>query len=176
MAFRVYYFAELLPNTFYLKDLADVHQGWLYLHQTLATYGGYLILAGFGALLVVLRARGTEVETGRRIVLWAVAAVIAAYLVRVGGDPRHFRYLAFSYCLAVAATAGLAEHALAAFAPRLGSAPTMALGLVLAAATAWCYPPQLSTHPLAADVQHEQVDKINDAHYHRLQRALAASP
>ena len=49
-----------------------------------------------------------------------IAVVIALYLIRVGGDPRHYRYLAFSFCLATAALARLVEHALRTFVPAFG--------------------------------------------------------
>lgn len=176
LLFRIGYYAELLPNTFYLKHLSDVGQGFVYLHQSLSPYGFYIIAPAFVGVAVVLRKRGIELAGSRRLLLLLVATAIAAYFVRIGGDPRHYRYLAFSYCLALAATAGLAEHALTAFAPRVRGAAVLALGLVLAVLVAWGHPPQLSGHPIGRNIEHRQIDKINDAELHRAHEHLIASP
>ena len=56
MVFRVTYYADLFPNTFYLKDELDVAQGWAYLMDTVRTYWLHLFLLvnAVGLLLLCL--------------------------------------------------------------------------------------------------------------------------
>jgi hypothetical protein len=178
---RVVYYAELLPNTFYLKDLHDWGQGLIYLNESLTTYGAYFVAALFAALAFTLRRRGVDIDAAPRIAMLAIALAIAGYFVRVGGDPRHYRYLAFSFCLASASLAGLAEHALESLAPRWirRNRQRLALGaivLALGAIVATLHPPQLGAHPIFGDVPHTMRNGINDAAYHRNHERLAISP
>ncbi len=181
LVFRVVYYAELLPNTFYLKHLADWGQGLVYLNETLLTYGAWAVAALFGLLFVALRRAGVDTDARARLGMLAIALAIALYFVRVGGDPRHYRYLAFSFCLAVCATAGLVEHGLARFAPgRIalprGRAFVLAATALFALGVAALYPPQLSGHPMFGPVVHTMRDGINDAAYHRQHERLALDP
>jgi len=181
LLFRVGYYAELLPNTFYLKDTSNWGQGLLYLDETLSTYWVYPLVVGMGVGVVALRRRHVEIEGAPRIAMLVVAGAIALYMIRVGGDPRHYRYLAFSFCLATAAMAGLAERGIATFLPAWsrgarGRRLALALALLLAAVTFTRYPPQLDQHPIGGDVPHNMVNGINDAAYHRNHVRLAISP
>jgi len=47
MGFRIYYYADLFPNTFYLKDIFWFEQGLVYLHETLFTYHFYSVFILF---------------------------------------------------------------------------------------------------------------------------------
>ena len=85
------------------------------------------------------------------------AVLVALYVTRIGGDGRHYRYLAFSYCLALVAGAGVIEHALLSFAPGVSRRHVFLLGLALASVTAGSYPRQLSAHPLSANVQEQKL-------------------
>ncbi len=179
--FRVGYYADLLPNTFYLKDTANWSQGWLYLDETLSSYGVYPLLIALAVLMLALRSRRVDIEGAPRIAMGAVACAIALYIVRVGGDPRHYRYLAFSFCLAGASLAGLAERGVATFLPAWGEGRrdrrlALAFGVLLAGAVFTRYPPQLGAHPIGGDVPHTMVNGINDAAYHRNHVRLAISP
>jgi hypothetical protein len=174
---RVVYYAELLPNTFYLKDTTNWQQGWVYLHDTLGTYHAYVVALGFGILALLLNAKAAAPRGRTRLGMWLVAAAIALYFVRVGGDPRHYRYLAFPFCLSVAALGGIVELGVAKFAP--GAANPRYLGFasaVLALYVATLHPPQLSHHPALGKVRHVMVNGINDAAYHRQHTRLAISP
>ena len=167
MLFRIYYYADLFPNTFYLKNVVDVGQGWVYLHDTLGTYRFYGVAAIFVIGLIALLARGhRDVDLAARGMMVLVAATVAGYVVKIGGDPRHFRYLAFPFVLTVCASAGLAERLvpLRLLQRRWVAA---AFGLILMAIFFWAYPPQLDRHPVTHREKESMVDNIRDASHHR---------
>ncbi len=43
LVFRIYYYADLFPNTFYLKDVVEIAQGLNYLHDTALPYHLYYL-------------------------------------------------------------------------------------------------------------------------------------
>ena len=176
LLFRIWYYADLLPNTFYLKNGTQLSWGLTYLHDTLVVYGVYVLAPVLLILGLLLRRRGVDVAMGQRLLLLAMAAMVVAYVVKIGGDGRHYRYLAFPFCLAICASAGLPERALATFAPGLRSASVTAVGLALALVFASFHPRQLSAHPLSGDVQERRVGVIRDAQFHRSQKSLSFSP
>ena len=179
LLFRVWYYADLLPNTFYLKDQVRLDWGLAYLHDALVPYGAYPLALLLGGLALLLARRGVAVELEKRLLLLALAALVAAYVVKIGGDGRHYRYLAFPFCLAVSAGAGLAERGLVLLAGRARPwHAQMATGLALffAVGSAALYPRQLSAHPLSAGVVEEKVGLIRDAQYHRAQPDIGYSP
>src|SRR5688572_790283 len=47
LVFRVAYYADLFPNTFYLKDEVQIARGLRYVHDTLVVYGVYALLPLF---------------------------------------------------------------------------------------------------------------------------------
>ena len=157
LLFRVWYYADLFPNTFYLKDGTQLSWGLTYLHDTLVVYGVYVLAPVLLIFTLLLRKRGKDIAMGQRLLLLTMAAMVGAYVIKIGGDGRHYRYLAFPFCLAVCASAGLPERALATFAPGLRSAGVTAVGIVLALVFAWFHPRQLSSHPLSGDVQEQRV-------------------
>jgi len=54
--FRVWYYADLFPNTFYLKDAVRMDWGLAYLHDTLVPYGGYFVaLAALVTAILLVR-------------------------------------------------------------------------------------------------------------------------
>jgi len=176
LLFRIWYYADLFPNTFYLKDGTYLSWGLAYLHDTLVAYGVYVLAPALLILALLLQRRGTNIAMGQRLLLLAIAAMVGAYVVKIGGDGRHYRYLAFPFCLAVCASAGIPERALATFAPRLRGAGVTAMGIVLALVFASFHPRQLSALPLWGDVEERRVGVIRDAHFHRSQKALSFSP
>ena len=176
LLFRVWYYADLFPNTFYLKDGTYLSWGLTYLHDTLVVYGVYVLAPVLLILALLLRKRGEDIAMGQRLLLLAMAAVVGAYVIKIGGDGRHYRYLAFPFCLAACAGAGLPERALATFAPGLRGVGVTAVGIVLALVFASFHPRQLSTHPLLGDAQEQRVGVIHDAQFHRDQIDLSFSP
>lgn len=175
LVFRVGYYAELLPNTFYLKDEVHWSRGFAYLHDTARSYGTYLLVPLLAALAWVLRASGVRIAGGARLVMLASAAAVTLYVAKIGGDPRHYRYLAFPFVLLACASAGLVEHALERWGARLGSARIALSSLLFAALCFSLYPRQLSKHPIARDAEHTKLAEINDAQYHRLKKDIGES-
>ena len=147
LLFRVWYYADLFPNTFYLKNATQFSWGLTYLHDTLVVYGVYVLAPVLLILALLLRKRGEDIAMGQRLLLLAMAAMVGAYVIKIGGDGRHYRYLAFPFCLAVCASAGLPERALATFAPGLRGVGVTAVGIVLALIFASFHPRQLSDSP-----------------------------
>ena len=179
LLFRIGYYADLVPNTFYLKDEVNWARGLRYLHDTALTYGVYVLAPAFALLAFALLRSGAaskrELRLGERWVLLLSAAAVCVYVAKIGGDPRHYRYLAFPFCVAVCASQGLIECAWRAAPERLQRlAPAAAL--VLALGVGALYPRQLAGHPLQRSVEHLKVDEINDAQYHRLHEDLDFDP
>jgi hypothetical protein len=182
LVFRIYYYADLVPNTFYLKDGVRFDQGWRYLAETANTY--HLLALLLGALVLAALARrpgvdrgdavGTPFRGGERLAMLVISAAIASYIVRIGGTHVHFWYLAFPFSLAVCSTAGVAEAALAALgrpqAPAIGAVAMVGISLLVFTQ----YPPQLSGHPFRGRAEHVPVHFIDDAVWHRKHASLRA--
>jgi hypothetical protein len=179
LVFRIHYYADLLPNTFHLKDGVRFDQGWRYLLDTAATYH----VAAFAAVVVgvalFLRQRAKRSEPAaspsharERAAMLVIAAAIAVYVARVGGSHVHYWYLAFPFSLAVCASAGIFEAALRdlAVGRRRQLVPTAMLGISLGV---FClFPSQLARHPFFGGGEHEPVDFIDDANWHRRHASL----
>ncbi|MBW2447060.1 MAG: hypothetical protein JRG83_14170 [Deltaproteobacteria bacterium] len=168
LAFRVYYYADFFQNTFYLKNLVDVPQGLLYLRNTVATYALHAWLTLHVGLLLWLGRRHRPVgRLAERGVMIGVSLAVTAYVIKIGGDPRHYRFLAFPTLLTLCAFSGVAEQALLQLAaPRrrlAGAAAALAFGAFSLAA----YPEQLREHPIFLRDDARMVDKIKDAAEHR---------
>ncbi|MCX7016083.1 MAG: hypothetical protein NTW86_26585 [Candidatus Sumerlaeota bacterium] len=172
LLFRIWYYADFFPNTFYLKDVVLAGQGLNYLYDTFMPYFTVPFLAAFALLYRRLRASHSPQDLGReaRVVMWGAAAPVILYVVKIGGDPRHLRYLLFPFCLLAFSTAGLAEHAAAGLLDSHRKA--LAAGcLVLAACVALCFPRQLQQHPIfrsAFGYSHRAFLGVHDAAWHRL--------
>ncbi|HVU01242.1 MAG TPA: hypothetical protein VHE30_05805 [Polyangiaceae bacterium] len=174
LAFRVYYYSDLFPNTFYLKDAPSALRGFRYLHDTLRAHYLYEILgAGLAGLAFLRRFRPEVPLLGRpRAVLFACALLHAAYVVRIGGDFVHYRYLAFPVLVAVAALGGVVERILEATVPSRRFTGSV-LGVPFFAALVCSYPRVLlPSHPLflrpAGDsLKLYRVNGIEDAASHR---------
>jgi hypothetical protein len=107
------------------------------------------------------------VRLAERLVLLAMAASVTVYVVRIGGDARHFRYLAFPFVLTVLAFAGVLESAVARWLRPLGSRGWSAAGAAVALVSLALYPPQLTRHPLLEGGERRMVRGISDAVLHR---------
>jgi hypothetical protein len=86
-AWRVSYYGDLLPNTFYVKTgggLAVVERGFSYTLAFAWSLGGPLLI---GLLLPALRSWRKTIQHWNGFML-LIAAMYTAYIVRVGGD--HF--------------------------------------------------------------------------------------
>ncbi len=96
-----------------------------------------------------------------------VAASVLLFVVKIGGDSRHYRYLAFPFCLGIASLSGIGEHVWARFVPPRARRWAPAAGVIVACLSFWFYPRQLDRHPAFFEARHSVVDKISDAELHR---------
>jgi hypothetical protein len=173
LVFRVYYYADLVPNTFHLKNTTDVVQGLHYLADTLVPWGApFAVLALAGGVLA-RRSPGSLPALPERGMMLAVVAILIVYVVRIGGDARHFRYLIFPFLLLACATSGIAEAALTRWIskPRVPLA-ALAVAIAVTLGTFVRYPHQLSAHPLKTPVAFDLAHGIVDAMHHRRHERL----
>jgi hypothetical protein len=178
LLFRVYYYADLLPNTFYLKHDSDTPQGLRYLVNAFHSYYVELILAGVALLSWAAARRGDAAERaklGPRMMMWVASLPVILYVVRIGGDAIHYRYLAFPFCLCVCSSAGALEAWWLAKPRKLAFTrwATAVSGLV-AAASFSLQPPQRdqSRHAIVEAGDPHKVDEISDPGRHRRREHL----
>lgn len=179
--FRITYYADLLPVTFYLKNANDLRQGMIYLWDSLGTYGLPWLLALAAASVALLRGAAEDrsaaaLHLHSRAFSILLGISVAAYVVKIGGDAIHFRYLAFPYVLWVCAAAGVTERGLVAGRPRLVGATLWAAPVVLGVWTLLLHPAQLDRHPFSRREANALVNKINDASLHRRNAGLTPDP
>lgn len=165
--FRVYYYADLLPNTFYLKDANLYRQGLIYVQQSISTYAVVPMAIFAAGLAWLLRRRALPIDIPPRLAMLAISVAVTLYIIRVGGDPRHHRYMIFAFCLAASSMAGLGGWLVSAFLPQTRSAILATIAIIVALDFGILYPPQLSAHPLNPGVRHRRAMLINDAALHR---------
>jgi hypothetical protein len=156
LLFRVYYYADLLPNTFYLKHGTNIAAGVRYLRDLTDTYHVLPMFAGFAVLSIAVARRrlrrgadvGAPLALVERSALVSISLATATYTVVSGGSEMHYYYLAPSFILAVCAWGGVLEAAL----DETGLRPSPALrfaGMVgLSLLFFGWYPDSLSTHPV----------------------------
>jgi hypothetical protein len=200
LLFRIYYYADLFPNTFYLKDMSDIPQGLTYALETVQTYrlhiwiGALLLLCAINRIVQKMRGASMtptapQVETvegagvggislvgmawPERAMMIVIALSVAAYVIRIGGDPRHYRFMAFSFCLVVCATAGLLEHGLHILGTVYRCMTAGLVGAAIATLSFICYPPQLAQHPFSGEGEFTEVNKIRDAFGHRRRKNMS---
>lgn len=174
LLFRIWYYADFFPNTYYLKNETNIARGLVYLADALHPYHYLGISATLYALAVAAAARQAAGANRARLVLLALAVPVTLYVIKVGGDARHYRYLAFPLILVACSWAGAVESWLLWMEKPLFTklAPLIALGM--AAWSLSCYPSQISGHPLREKTLVLLTDdKIADALGHRRNPRLA---
>lgn len=113
VTFRIYYYADLFPNTFHLKNETIWAQGFRYVRDTAEAY---LLLPYLIVMIVLMaafwqaRPKSDHLRAGARGVIFLCAFSVTFYVMKIGGDPRHYRYLAFPFCLIVAGSCGITEN------------------------------------------------------------------
>jgi len=165
LIFRIYYYADLLPNTFYLKDMVDIRQGLIYVHDTLSTYYFYVVALLFVLLIILLKKRGVNLELSKRFMMVLTALPITFYVIKIGGDFSHYRYLAFPFILTVCAFSGVIENFIHSFSLSKYRSLAPVMGALISLVVFSFYPRQLDRHPLFINAQNAkatQVDKIYD--------------
>ena len=165
--FRMGYYAELLPNTFFLKDANDWAQGWTYVRDTFSTYRLPWLAGSLIVLLGLAVRRGASSQWAPRLAMLLIALPVVLYVARIGGAPIHYRYLAFPFTLVLCTASGIFEDWMRVSIPKRGKWIAPAVGISVALASATLFPPQLDRHPLRSDVKVEYVDKILEAEFHR---------
>ncbi len=182
LLFRALYYADLFPTTFYLKVRTSPMQGLRYLHDTFSPYHFYALAAA--GLVLLGMAWGMKWEsrstTHARTAMAAIASIMLVYVVLIGGDARHFRYLAFPVCLGALAVGGLTEGWWSV----RRRIPTAGVGILLSLFIAfWSVsgtPRQAVDIPFwrllngaeSTAVEPRIVDGIADAEHHRLHSEL----
>lgn len=180
LVFRVWYYADLLPNTFYLKDELWIQQGLRYLYDAAIPYSTVPYL--FAALVLYVLLRGSSGPEGRlhgseRLAMVALSLPVAAYVVKIGGSSLHMKMLVFPFCLTVLATGGLLEAAVSRWAERVGRW-SWVLALVFGILAAAGHPRQLSESPILSPrkLVYHHVDLIGDAYYQRHTTTARVTP
>jgi hypothetical protein len=175
LLFRLIYYADLLPNTFYLKDSAHWWLGLEYWENVITTHhwGAWSLAVSACA---VLGRRQLRRELGARTIMLAGALLYALYVARIGGDMLYHRYAALPICLGLCAVAGVVEAALVALStwrplPRL-QLWAAALATLIGLAFGLAYPPQLMTHPFFLDRNSRKWRAIADPNWHRRHKDL----
>jgi hypothetical protein len=175
--FRIVYYADILPNTFHLKNTTWIGQGLRYVWDSVSTYGLFVVLPVAGAGAWILRRKGRELpEIGSRWIMIALALAVMAYVVKIGGDFLHYRFLAFSIPLLVIPVAGIVESAMAGIPARTARWVLPTLGIALAIAVSFLYPHRLDRHPYTLQARYYGDGIIEDAMSHRLRPELARKP
>lgn len=170
LMFRVFYFADFLPNTFYLKDTAQWSLGFAYWVNVETTHDLLWWLFGLSmcALLGRRRLRG---EAMPRATMAVGALLYGVYVARIGGDMLYHRYAALPVCLGLCASAGFVEAALAVVDDCRHSRITLLLAAVSALLVCLLfglrYPPQLTSHPLGLPRGSRKWGRIADPNWHR---------
>jgi hypothetical protein len=170
LVFRVWYYADLLPNTFYLKDEVWIPQGLKYLYDAVTPYSMAPYL--FAALVLYALLRGTsgpmQLHRNERLAMVVLALPVVAYVVKIGGWSLHMKALVFPFSLTILATGGLLEAAVTRWAERVGRYLWI-LGLVFGAIAAAGHPRQLSESPILSrhKLVYHHVNLIGDAYYQR---------
>lgn len=155
LSFRVIYYADLLPNTYYLKTGTELQSGTnfeaglRYLEEAVMQSGWAATLPVFAlfAIALVLRARG-PLRLAPRAGMLLLATSVGAYVVASGGSGMHYYYLAFPLTLALCSLGGLLEGLLAESWIKLTPATAPLLMGLIAAGFASRYPSTLSEHPI----------------------------
>ncbi|MBI4844373.1 MAG: hypothetical protein HY809_08645 [Nitrospirae bacterium] len=161
--FRVYYYADFFPNTYYLKDMVNFYQGRLYILDTVKTYYAHLIAFIFIAAAVFLKIkRHVNLEISKRLMMIFTSLSIALYVVKIGGDFCHFRFTAFPFVLTVCAFSGVLEDFIAAVNLNRFRILPCIIGVMVSLVVFTLYPPQLGSHPFFYNASHRRIDGIDD--------------
>lgn len=178
--FRIYYYADLLPNTFYLKDEANWKQGILYLRNVANAHHWPIIIA---ILLVsgLWCRRTPTISTNKsfqaRILMLVASAVTTIYTVRIGGDMIYHRMVLFPVLLAIIAGSGIPERVLVRISsPSKRKIIATALTMVITGYFFIGYPDQLDSHPITLKSKEKQWNRIEDPMWHRRYWELTPSP
>jgi hypothetical protein len=176
LVFRVYYYADLLPNTYYLKGQTDWRQGLWYLASgVVGQWWVWLIPASWAIVFIFDNASNRGNQWSRLVMILAAVSVLI-WVARIGGDMTYHRFLACPTTLFLCSIAGSAET----FVARIKQTPLRSVSGVPLLVGAFglsfiSYPPSLVSHPLTnPKIVHWH--KIAEGQWHRQHADLAPSP
>lgn len=113
LIFRIWYYAALLPNTYYAKasEGAYFRQGINYLKDLIQAYPVHVLLGAviFLLLIQVFSEKGRKMIVKNRIFLIFSILVYSSYVIWVGGDFMHGRFWLPALMLLYAGFSGLIE-------------------------------------------------------------------
>ncbi|MGE3181699.1 MAG: hypothetical protein AB7N71_08720, partial [Phycisphaerae bacterium] len=115
-AWRIDYYAALLPNTYYAKTGIDQlwPQGFAYLRDLMLAYGvQWLLLLAIVAASAKYLAAGNRREYAGRAAMILTAILYSVYVISVGGDFMHGRFWLPPLLLVLLSLAGLGTELLA---------------------------------------------------------------
>ena len=147
LAFRLWYYGDLLPNTYYAKTgggWAQSGRGLDYLGDYAADHEGLLLLAGVAVWGLWRRTGGTRLAAGGFILFWLGA-------VWVGGDGLPmYRFALAPLALFAALAAALVQALAPPVRSWLATAPKSGVAVAALLACTWGYihwsPPRLKSH------------------------------
>jgi len=146
--FRIYYYADLFPNTFYYKNTISIKQGLVYVHDTFRTYHFYETVVIFLIVSYLIKKRGVELDLSGRVMMIITALPVLFYVIKIGGDWTHYRYLAFPFVLIVCSFSGILEHFIKEFDLSKYRVTVPLTVVVLSVLFFSFYPVQLKRHPI----------------------------
>ncbi|HKU40048.1 MAG TPA: hypothetical protein VJR89_17935 [Polyangiales bacterium] len=173
LLFRVIYYADFLPNTFYLKDATQWKLGLEYLQNVSETHHWPWVLAALIALAVIGRRELRERDVGARMLMLGASFAYGVYVARIGGDMLYHRYAALPVCLLLCASAGVCEAALLQLvAARISRWLAPAFALLVCLGFGLAYPPQLLEHPIRLPRVSHKWRAVADPNWHRMHPSL----
>jgi hypothetical protein len=189
LIWRVVYYGDLFPNTYYAKsgNLAYWSQGWQYLRLYLQLYWPVMLAVPLGMLAAIdlwrrLRSWRLVLETdwvAAMVLLMAMGLTYTLYVVRLGGDFMYARMLLPPTPLLLAAAegallwlAGAAAHHFPRFVPGHLARRTSALVAALAA-VALALIPRQSGRPIPRAGIEDEAAFYSSAHQMRWSEHVA---
>jgi hypothetical protein len=168
LLFRVYYYADILPNTYYLKTVTQPVQGLWYLANGVVKQWWLSVLPVAWLAALLLGKNLKSINRYPRVVMMSVALVLLGWVVMIGGDMVHFRFMAASVTFILCAIAGVAESAISHWPVPKTLQKILPVALIVCAfgLALLSYPPQLSGHPLS-DPEETQWHGIESEFWHR---------
>jgi len=171
LGFRVTYYADFLPNTYYLKGQPNWMQGYWYLASgVVGQYWIWVLPLGWFAAWSKARTRSRE-QNIAVVAMLVCAAVLLLWVARIGGDMLYQRFLAAPFTFLLCALGGLSESWVISKPAQRQFAVSVAVVLGAMILSGFSYPPTLSGHPLTAPKTYHY-HRIADAEWHRQHRSL----
>lgn len=177
LAFRIAYYADLFPNTYYLKSGNDWIGGLHFLADFVFSYHVVpLVLAALVLIMLAARRSGDRPPgLAARAAMLTASAGLTTYVVKIGGGAMHYYYLWTAVPLAVFAFSGTVSWSLARLGWRRRPLVEAAAILAFLAFGFSSYHRTLARHPLGI-YQYEPLEgKITDPMHFRAIRMLEPS-